>query len=147
MRSSHLSTDPLVGSREAIVAWLAGVLLPCVGKKSFNSLWGSLVGGVRDKALLSLQLAWTLTQGSLLQMNPGVAPEAHANTDLNQDTWELFILQIFFSFAVARAIFQHPLGKRKHSRGWAACSALLCRAALHAGTQVHVLACPMTGVI
>jgi hypothetical protein len=58
-----------------------------------------------------------MTQGNLLQMNPGVAPEAHANTDLKQDTWELFILQNFFSFAVARAIFHHPLRKRKHSRG------------------------------
>lgn len=126
MRSSHLPTDPPAGSREVIVAWLAGVLLPGVGRKSFNSLWCSLVGRVRDKAVLHIQLSWTTTQGNLLQMNPGVAPEAQANTDLKQDTWELFILQVFFFlFAVTRAIFQHPLRKWKHSRGWTACPAQL----------------------
>lgn len=57
MRSSHLPTGPPASSREAVLAWLAGVLFPCLGRKSFNSLWCHLVGGVREKALLHIQPA------------------------------------------------------------------------------------------
>lgn len=54
---------------------------PVWGRETVNSLWCSLLGPVRDEALLPLQLAWT-TQGNLIQMNPGLVPEAHTNTDL-----------------------------------------------------------------
>lgn len=42
-------------------------------------------------------------------MKPGLAPEAHTNTDLKQDTWELFILQIFFiSLQLQEQYFNTP---------------------------------------
>lgn len=81
-------------------------------------------------------------------MNPGLTPEARTNTDLKQDTWELFILQIFFLFLCSRKsnISTTPERTETVDRVNSLTHSALKRCP-NAGTQVHVLACQMIGVI